>query len=137
MTRFIALIQLVVMVAVAAAGFTWWTLEVSGVGVLRTLGPNGSLRDTHVWFAEEGETTWVEAANGHRPFLRDLRNDARAWLQRDRFVSEMTASISDAPSDRAHVRKLLRDKYGFRDVWVALFADTSHSYVVKLVPGKH
>ena len=137
MTRFIALIQLVVMVAAAASGFTWWTLEVSGVGVLRTLGPDGSLRDSRVWYAEEGETAWVEAANGRRSYLADLGKDSRAWLERDHVESEMRASISNTPSDRAHVRKLMREKYGLRDLWAAFFADTSHSYAVKLVPGKH
>jgi hypothetical protein len=116
----------------AFVGITWWALESSGVAILRTQRADGSIRETHVWYADEGGVTWVEAANTSRGFLTDLHRYPVLLLAREGSEASYRAEMSDAPADREHVRTLLRAKYGLRDRWIALLADTSHSMAVKL-----
>jgi len=116
----------------AFAGITWWALESSGVALLRTQRADGSIRTTHVWYADDAGVTWVEAATVERGFLTDLHRYPVLLLARDGAEASYRAEVSDAPADRAHVRALLRAKYGLRDVWVSLLTDTSHTLALKL-----
>ncbi|MFI5317874.1 MAG: hypothetical protein ACHQ6T_19405 [Myxococcota bacterium] len=125
------LVAAAALLAALAAG-TWWALESSGVALLRTQRPDGSLRTTHVWYADSEGVTWVEAANPQRDFVADLRRYPELLLKRDGAEGGYRAEVSRAPEDHARVRALLREKYGWRDVWVGLVADTSHSLAVKL-----
>ena len=117
---------------VAFAAVTWWALESGGVAVLRTQRPDGSLRTTHVWYADADGVTWIEAANPQREFIADLRRYPEALLKREGSEGSYRAEVSRTPEDHARVRALLREKYGARDAWVGLLADTSHSLAVKL-----
>ena len=50
------LILIVVATLLAAFGATtWWALESGGVAVIETRAPDGTVRSTHVWYAEPNE----------------------------------------------------------------------------------
>ncbi|MBW2232255.1 MAG: hypothetical protein JRH17_17865, partial [Deltaproteobacteria bacterium] len=52
------LVRLAAAAAVAVAAFaaiTWWALEWDGVMVVASRAQDGTLRETHIWYAESGE----------------------------------------------------------------------------------
>jgi hypothetical protein len=114
--------------------FTWWVLESSGVAILQTRGPDGSLRPTHVWHAERSSEVWLEAATPERAWLRDIQRSPLVVLSIEGQPAHYRAAPVAAPTGHAEIRSLLRQKYGLRDWWVALLQDTSRSVAVQLVP---
>ena len=128
--RRVAVTALVLIAAFAAV--TWWALESSGVGILQTRRSDGTLRSTHVWYAENGPSIWIEAATAGREFLSDIRHDPQVTLSVDGRGTPYSAEVLAAPSAHSRVRELLRAKYGFRDWWVSLLQDTSGSVVIQL-----
>ena len=112
---------------------TGLALEAGDVAVLTTQRPDGSARETHVWWAEQEGVLWVEAATPERAWLAEalaagvveVERDAR----RERMRVERALGTADA---HVRVRALLREKYGLRDWWVGLLQDTSRSLAVLL-----
>jgi hypothetical protein len=99
----------------AFGAITWWTLESSGVAVLRTQRADASPRETRIWYVDHDGTIWVEAATAARGFLLDIRRTPEVTLSRGRESSASHAEVLDLPSGHERIRALLRDKYGFRD----------------------
>lgn len=64
----VAIITLVSALAVFRL-VTWWALETSGVPVIETRTPDGTLRSTHVWFAELDGELWLEAGTPDNPWF--------------------------------------------------------------------
>jgi hypothetical protein len=115
------------------AATTWWALESGGVAVIETRTLDGSIRSTHVWYAESDGELWLEAGTPENAWFRDVqRNPELTFTAADRS-QRFLAEPSDDPSGHARIRSLLRDKYGFRDVWVGFLVDTSRSVAVRLV----
>lgn len=129
----IAIASLVSLLA-ALVLITGWALEWSGVAVLETSAADGSLRSTHVWFAEPDGELWLEAGTPENPWYLDARRDPEvafsSFLRSGRFVAER---VQD-PGAHDRVRALLREKYGLRDWWIGVLFDTSRSVAVRLVP---
>jgi hypothetical protein len=120
--------------SLAALAFTLWALESSEVAVLVTRRADATPRETHVWWAEHAGAIWLEAATPQREWLADalLRPDVELVRagQRAAYRAERVAD----GAGHTRVRSLLREKYGFRDVWVGLLQDTSRSVAVRLLP---
>ncbi len=116
-------------------GALWFALESGEVGVLRTTRPNGTTRDTRVWFAQHGERIWLEAATPDRSWYLDIQRAPTVILELPAGSRSYRAQPQPGPLDHARVRTLLREKYGLRDWWVGLFQDTSHSVAVRLAPA--
>jgi reactive intermediate/imine deaminase len=127
------LATLVVLVA-ALAVFTYWTLEASDVAILSTPRPDGGVRETHVWWVEEGGALWVEAATPGRVWLAEALAAGEVELERGGARERLRVERVDAAGARERLRALLREKYGLRDAWVALFQDTSRAVPVRLSP---
>jgi hypothetical protein len=124
-----------VMAALASlAGFTWWALESSGVAVLQTRSPDGSLRSTHVWFAEPNGELWLEAGTPENSWYRDIQQDPRVSFSATQRSGQYIARRVEAPGAHEEIRSLLREKYGVRDWWVTFLFDTSRSVAVRLAP---
>jgi hypothetical protein len=125
--------RLAAVVVVAALGFggvTWWALEGGEVGILGTA--SGRI---HVWpVDDETGTTWIEAGNPERPFLRDVAADPTVELVRHGVARRYRAVPVATPAAHDRVRALLRAKYGFADRWINLLVDTSRSVAVRLEP---
>lgn len=122
--------------AVIALGFillTWWALEWSGVAVLETRVADGGVRSTHVWYAEPDGELWVEAGTPENGWYLDVQDDAAVSFSSLERSGEYLAETIPGDFARLRIRSLLREKYGFRDWWISLIFDTSHSVAVRLV----
>ena len=123
-------------VPVAVLGFillTWWALEWSGVAVLETRADDGSVRSTHIWYAEPDGELWVEAGTPENGWFVDIQEEPAVSFSALERSGEFIAEA--IPGDAAHlrIRSLLREKYGFRDWWISIVFDTSHSVAVRMV----
>jgi hypothetical protein len=123
--------------AVAALLFvaaTWWALESGEVALLRTRAADGALRETRVWVADEGGVAWIEAATPERAWYARVTRDPLVELVRRGSAAAYRATPLAGPEGHALIRRLLRAKYGVRDVWVGLLQDTTGSIAVRLTP---
>ena len=130
------LLILAIALVLAFALITAVALEGDEVGVLRTRGgdaPDG-IRYTRVWYAEDGARLWIESADHARPFLEDLRREPRIVLEHDGALRAYVAEVQPNPEGHQQIRRLLAEKYGWRDLWVGLLTDTSGSLGIVLTP---
>jgi hypothetical protein len=127
--RSLAVLAVLVLAAVLV---TWAALEWDGVAVLLTRAPDGALRETRVWSVEGDGALWLEAATPERPWYRDVLVEPTLSLAREGRPAGFRAV--PAPGEAAHrrVRGWLRERYGWRDAWVALLQDTSRGVAVRL-----
>jgi hypothetical protein len=124
MKRFFVVAVAGVVAAFAAfAATTWYALEASGVAVVETRAPDGTTRETHVWYAEPEGELWLEAGSPENPWFADASREGRLTLRADERSGDYTATVFEDPAPRARVRQALREKYGWRDRWVGLFVD--------------
>ena len=131
------LILIVVTTLVAAFGaVTWWALESGGVAVIETRTPDGTLRSTHVWYAEPNKELWLEAGAPENAWFQDVqRNPILTFKANGRSTRYGAWSDAD-PSGHTRIRSLIREKYGLRDRWVGLLVNTSRSVAVQLLPAE-
>ena len=113
---------------------TWWALESGGVAVLETRAPDGSLRSTHVWFAEPDGKLWLEAGTPENSWYLDIQRDPLVSFSSLRRSGRYVAELLPDPGAHDRIRSLLREKYGVRDWWIGLLFDTSRSVAVELIP---
>lgn len=130
-----------VKVALAAVGvlvgfvlITLVALEGPEVVVLYTATSNGPPRPTRVWIADHDGAQWIEAASPHREFYRDLLANPDVDLVRNGERASYRAVALGGREGHELIRRLLREKYGWADVWIGMLADTSHSIAVRLEP---
>jgi hypothetical protein len=87
-----------------------------------------------VWYAEPGGELWLEAGTPENPWFRDIQTTPELGFTSDGRSGRYVAHPVGAADGHRRIRALLREKYGFRDRWVGLLVDTSHSVAVRLVP---
>jgi len=129
----------VTLIAVTALGVafgatTWWALESWGVAVIETKTPGGTVRSTHVWYADTNGELWLEAGTPQNAWFQDVQQNPGLILKANGRFARYIAQPVDDPSGHSRVRSLIREKYGFRDLWVGLIVDTSRSVAVRLLP---
>jgi hypothetical protein len=127
-------IATIIALVVAVSTFTWWALEWSGVAVLETRTADGSLRSTHVWFAEPNGELWLEAGTPENSWYLDVQREPLVSFSAPHRSGQYIAQRVADPLAHDKVRSLFREKYGLRDRWVALLFDTSRSVAVHLDP---
>ena len=115
-------------------GVTWWALESSGVAVVTTQAESGS-RSTHVWYVEDAGELLLEAGSPESLWFRDIQVRPQLGLSAEEFSGTYVARPAPNPDGHRRVRRLLREKYGVRDWWVALLFDTTRSVAVLLEPA--
>jgi hypothetical protein len=118
----------------AFAAVTWWSLESSGVAIVTTRSDTGE-RSTHVWFVEDAGRVLVEAGSPENGWYRDVQMQPVLDLEAHGLTGRYVATPLPNPAGHDRIRKLLREKYGFRDAWIALLFDTSRSLAVALEPA--
>jgi hypothetical protein len=111
---------------------TWAALEWDGVAVLLTRAPDGALRETRVWAVEGDGALWLEAATPERPWYRDVLIEPTLSLARDGLPGGFRAVPVPGEAPHRRLRGWLRERYGWRDAWVALLQDTSRGVAVRL-----
>ncbi len=122
---------------VAAFGATtWWALESGGVAVVETRTPEGTVRSTHVWYTEPNKVLWLEAGTPETAWFQDVQRNPVLTFRANGRSARYVARPVDDPSGHSRIRSLIREKYGFRDRWVGLVADTSRSVAVRLLPAE-
>jgi hypothetical protein len=126
-------VVIAILVSLAVFGLvTGGALEWSGVAVIETRAADGTLRSTHVWFAEPDGELWLEAGTPDSPWLEDIQHDPTLSFSAARRSGQYAAHPLVGPSGHEKIRSLLRQKYGVRDWWVGLLVDTSGSVAVRL-----
>jgi len=118
----------------AFVGVTGWALESGGVAVVETRRPDGSTRSTHVWYGTNDGELWLEAGAPENSWFEDIQTSPRVVLRIEGKPGVYVAEPIRDPSGHDQIRRLLREKYGLRDWWVALIFDTSRSVAVRLMP---
>ncbi|HME69679.1 MAG TPA: hypothetical protein VKM54_07400 [Myxococcota bacterium] len=112
---------------------TWWALESGEVVVLRTRDARGAVHETRVWIAsDESGVLWIEAANPERRWYQDLLVRPEVEVVRGGTPERRHAVPLPGPEEHAIVRRLLAQRYGLRDCWIGLLADTSRSVGIRL-----
>lgn len=122
----------VLFVGIVFALITLQALEGLEVVVLHT-GTREAPHTTRTWIADEpAGTLLIEAANPDRPFLHDLQENPA--LEVDRGGNRLRCRATALPNPDGHdrIRRLLAERYGWADRWIALLADTSDSSAVRL-----
>ena len=117
---------------IAFAGVTAVALEGREVVVVETTDAQGGSHRTRTWIADDAGSAWIEAANPERSFLVDVQRDPTLVLERDGARRTCRAHIEPNPEGHERIRRLLRDRYGWADRWIAIVADTSRSLAVRL-----
>jgi len=125
---------LAVGVVAVLTAVTLAALEGGEVVVLRTRAPDGTVRETRTWIADHGGHAWVETANLERPFYLHIL--AHPEVELGRGGEWLTRRAVPLPQAEGHalIRRLLREKYGWRDAWIGVLADTSESTAIRLDP---
>ncbi len=129
-----AALIVVATLVVAFGATTWWALESGGVAVIETRTPEGSVRSTHVWYAEPSEELWLEAGTPENAWLQDVQQHPVLTFRANGLSARYFAGPVNDPTGHTRIRSLIREKYGFRDRWVGLMVDTSRSVAVRLLP---
>jgi len=120
---------------VAFAATTWWALESSNVAIAETVRPDGSVRRTHVWFARDDGELLLEAGTPSNGWYQDILQNPTLTLVIEGSKGRFLAEPLPETMQHAHIRGLIRRKYGFRDQWVGILVDTSESVAVRLTPA--
>jgi hypothetical protein len=118
--------------AVMFAAVTLVALEGGEVVVLRTVDDHGAPRETRTWVADESGAAWIEAANADRPFLHQLQAAPDVQLRRSGVWRPCRGTEVANPDGHERIRRLLATKYGWKDCWIGLIADTRDSRAVRL-----
>lgn len=124
------------MLVVVLAATTLWALESGGVAVIETRTRDGAVRSTHVWYSEQGGELWLEAGSPENGWFRDVQRSPALTFEADGASGRYLARPVAGRAAHLRVRTLMREKYAFRDRWVGLIADTSHSIAVQLLPSE-
>jgi hypothetical protein len=122
------------LLALLFAGLTLAALESSEVVVIRTRADDGSLRETHIWIAEEGGVWMLEAASPESAWYRDLQRETRAEILRGDRVVPVRVTAQPGAEGHRRIRALFRRKYGLADRWIAFIQDGSRSVLVLAEP---
>ncbi len=136
MKNLVGILIVLVAALLGSVAVTWWALESGGVAIVETTSGGGSIRSTHVWYAEPDAEIWIEAGTPENGWYVDIQE-----IPTISFAAHARSGIYLAepiPGAAAHerIRALLREKYGFRDWWIATLFDTSSSIAVRLIPSE-
>ncbi len=123
-------------VVIAFLLITWLALEAGGVAVVETRAADGSLRSTHVWFAEPDGELWIEAGTPENRWYLDIQREPSLSFSAAERSGRYFAERVPGADAHARVRSLLREKYGVRDWWISLIFETSDSLAIRLIPAE-
>ena len=121
-----------VVAGLAFGAVTLVALEGREVVVIETLDDAGAPRRTRTWIADDDGAAWIEAATPERPFVADVQRGSSIVLERHGVRHSCTAAIAPNPDGHERIRRLLADRYGWADCWIALVADTHVSLGIRL-----
>jgi hypothetical protein len=119
-------------IALTLGAVTLLALESGEVVVVRSRDWGGMPIETRTWIADEGGVAWIEAATPERAFLQNVLANPEIELWRDGRWQRCRATAVPNPEGHEHVRHLLAGKYGWKDGWIGMLADTSQSVALRV-----
>jgi len=112
---------------------TYIALEQSDVLVVETFDKSlQQPRYTHIWFVESEGGIYLEAGHPQNPWVQDLANQHTIGIQGDNLDGWYAFNIDKSDEAHLNIRTLMREKYGWRDWWIAVLFDTSQSQLLTL-----
>ncbi|NOX51556.1 MAG: hypothetical protein GXP16_13640 [Gammaproteobacteria bacterium] len=126
-------LQTSVIFLVVILGVTVVALESSGVVQVETKTKENNHRQTHVWFVQTSEGISLEAGNPSNPWVQDLEEAQVLRLSGETLDGLYRFTRDKSDTGRKAIRKLMREKYGWRDKWISLLFDGSQSTWLKLI----
>lgn len=111
---------------------TWVALEANEVVIVRSVDENGGWRETRTWIAEHDGHAYIEVANPQRPLYLDIQRNPEIELRRGGRIEKHRVLVLKQPEGHELIRRLLRQRYGWADVWIGFIADTSESLALQL-----
>ncbi len=125
----------IALLVVAFSALTWLALESREVVVIRTHRDDGGIRETRIWIADAEGAWWLEAASPESEWYRDILADPRVEVIRGGRTVPLLATPLPGEEGHEKIRRLLRQKYGLADLWIAMIQDGSASVLVSVKPA--
>jgi len=125
----------ITLLVVAFGALTWLALESREVVVIRTRRHDGGVRETRIWIADAEKGWWLEAASPESDWYRDVLADPRIEIVRGGRTVPLLAKPVPGEEGHRKIRRLLRQKYGLADMWIAMIQDGSRSVLVTVKPA--
>lgn len=119
-------------ITVVLIAVTLFALEAGDVVTVQTTIGSSSIRETRIWFVQTNSGVVLEAKSPHEPWAMDLARNPSVGLQGSDLDGEYAASIDRKVSGHDDIRAIMREKYGWRDWWLAMLFDTSQSQLIRL-----
>ncbi len=111
---------------------TYTALEAGDVVVVETQTEGTSdPRETHIWYVQKDDGLFLEAGNPQNPWIIDLASQPTLTL-RGEALDGVYRFTQYEQSSHQEIRRMMRDKYGWRDWWISLIFDTSQSYMIEI-----
>ncbi len=112
---------------------TYGALEYSEVAIVETQqSQTDARRLTHVWFVCGDNYLYLEGGHPDNPWFKDLGKMSTLGMSRDGVQDVFEFKVYNNPESHQKIRSLMRDKYGWRDQWIGLLFDVSHSSLIEL-----
>lgn len=116
---------------------TYLALELDEVLSVATVNHRtGEARHTHVWFIRNRQELILEAGHPNNPWVQDIAQQAIVQLSGETIQGQHELHIKQDTANHDKVRSLMREKYGWRDIWVTALFDTSNSKLIVAEPIK-
>ena len=125
----------ITLLVVAFGALTWLALESREVVLIRTRQSDGGVRETRIWIADAEGAWWLEAASPESDWYQDVLADPRIEIVRAGRTVPLLAAPVPGEEGHAKIRRLLRQKYGLADLWIAMIQDGSRSVLVAVTPA--
>jgi hypothetical protein len=114
--------------------FSVWALEASDVARITTRAGDEE-RVTHVWYVEDGDALLLEAGSPENGWFVDVTAHPVLDFAAPGLDGRFTARPLPNPEGHRRIRRLLREKDGLRDAWIARRFDTGRCVAVALEPA--
>ncbi len=101
---------------------------------LRTTGADGAPAETRLWVVEDGGFAWLRAGVPTSGWLLRIDADPAVEVERGGRTLRMRAVPVRDPAVRDRIHALMRERYGWADVFVSLIRDGNASVPVRLEP---
>ncbi len=116
------------------SGITYLALESGDVVTVETLDSStDEIRVTRIWFVRSDGGLFLEAGTPTNSWVEDLEHASTIKLAGHNLDGEYAFKIHLKPADHENIRALMRSKYGWRDLWIAILFDTSQSQLVEVI----
>lgn len=114
---------------------TYLALELSEVLNVATVNhTTGETRLTHIWYIQNNQQLILEAGNPENPWVQDIEKQPTVQISSGAVNGQYKLLIQQDRPNHHKVRSLMREKYGWRDIWVATLFDTSKSKLIIAEP---